>query len=109
MARAGCTYRFSPVLMDIGIVETGTIVRVVPASGLGVSGRLPSRFAYVEHLGGELIGMVCVNSLQTLTSYERRAVRRVTTPAKHRSASTRYVMTYGNGTGDDEAQRLTFA
>lgn len=62
-ARAGCEYRFEPVLMDRGLAEPGTIVRVVPASGLGVSGRLPSKFAYIEYLDGTVIGMVCQASL----------------------------------------------
>ena len=78
--RVNTLYRFVPVLMDRNIAESGTIVRVVPASGLGVSGRLPSRFAYVEHIGGEIIGMVCSNSLISLTKYERAIVRRNTTP-----------------------------
>jgi hypothetical protein len=39
------------------------------------------------------------------TGYERKQVKRV----KYRSPSTHFAITYGNGTGDDEAQRLTFA
>ena len=78
--RAGCLYRFVPVLMDRNIAEEGSIVRVVPASGLGVSGRLPSRFAYIEHADGRILGMACSNSLTPLTSMERsfckRALRR---------------------------------
>ena len=64
MARAGCTYKFIPVLMDRNLAPSGTLVRVVPASGLGVSGRLPSRFAYIEYLDGTIIGMCCSASLQ---------------------------------------------
>lgn len=64
MARAGCTYKFVPVMMDRHLAAEGTIVRVVPASGLGVSGRLPSRFAYIELLDGTVLGMCCSASLQ---------------------------------------------
>jgi hypothetical protein len=64
MVRAGCTYKFVPVIMDRNIAPSGTIVRVVPASGLGVSGRLPSRFAYIETLDGNVLGMCCQASLQ---------------------------------------------
>ena len=64
MARAGCIYRFFPVLMDRGLgVDPGTLVRKIPASRLGVSGSLPSRFAYVEYVNGPMIGMVCSASL----------------------------------------------
>ena len=63
MARAGCTYKFIPVMMDRNLAPSGTIVRVVPASGLGVSGRLPSRFAYIETLDGNVLGMCCQASL----------------------------------------------
>lgn len=79
MPHAGCLYRFVPVLMDRNLAEPHSIVRVIPASGLGVSGRLPSRFAYVEHLGGEIIGMVCSASLVSLNARERAIVRKVTT------------------------------
>lgn|SRR5271165_6569276 len=68
MARAGCTYKFIPVLMDRNLAPSGTLVRVVPASGLGVSGRLPSRFAYIEYLDGTLIGMCCSASLTPRTN-----------------------------------------
>jgi hypothetical protein len=71
--RAGCLYRFVAVLMDRNIMPDGTIVRVVPASGVG----LPSRFAYVEHVDGRFIQMVCSNSLQPLTPMERKFVRTV--------------------------------
>jgi hypothetical protein len=69
MARAGCTYKFVPVLMDrtdarLSHVASGTLVRVTKASGLGVSGRLPSRFAYIELLDGTVLGMCCASSLQ---------------------------------------------
>ena len=64
MARAGCTYKFIPVMMDRNLAESGTIVRVLKASGLGVSGRLPSRFAYIETLDGHVLGMCCSASLQ---------------------------------------------
>jgi|SRR5208282_440583 len=74
--RAGCLYRFVSVLMDRNIAEDGTIVRVVPASGLGVSGRLPSRFAYVEHVDGRILGMVCSNSLTPLTPLERKFTKK---------------------------------
>ena len=75
--RAGCLYRFEAVIMDRNIVPDGTIVRVVPASGVGVSGRLPSRFAYVEHVDGRFIQMVCSNSLSPLTPFERKFVNKV--------------------------------
>lgn len=75
--RAGSLYRFVAVLMDRNIIPDGTIVRVVPASGMGVSGRLPSKFAYVEHADGRLIQMVCANSLSPLTTMERKFVRKV--------------------------------
>ena len=91
--RAGCLYRFVPVLMDRGVNATpGSILRFVPATGMGVSGRLPSRFAYAEHLGGELVGMVCSNSLVPLTKEQRKIVRHVTTPTRHRAASTHFVI-----------------
>jgi hypothetical protein len=64
---------------------------------------------YIEHLGGEFIQLVCCNSLQVLTSYERKNVRRVLASTKHRRPSTRYAMTYGNGISDPEVERLTFA
>lgn len=83
--RAGCLYRFVPVLMDRNIAEEGTIVRVIPASGLGVSGRLPSRFAYIEHADGSILGMVCANSLTPLTTMERNFCKRV---LKQRNADT---------------------
>jgi hypothetical protein len=79
MARAGCLYKFVPVLMDrcdarTAHIKPGTIVRVVPASGLGVSGRLPSRFAYIEHEDGTMIGMVCAASLQPRRAKSARQV-----------------------------------
>ena len=69
MARAGCTYKFVPVMMDrtdnrLSHIVSGTLVRVMKASGLGVSGRLPSKFAYIELLDGTVLGMCCSASLQ---------------------------------------------
>lgn len=75
--RAGCLYRFVPVLMDRNVADSGVIVRIVPASGVGVSGRLPSRFAYIEDVDGHFYGMVCSNSLVPLTKFERNAVKRI--------------------------------
>jgi hypothetical protein len=72
MARAGCKYFFVPVLIDRNLAPSGTLVRVVPATGLGVSGRLPSRFAYIEHLDGTIIGMVCAASLHSRAAYKAR-------------------------------------
>ncbi len=69
--RAGCLYRFVAVLMDRDIIPDGTIVRVVPASGL------PSRFAYIEHVDGRFIQMVCSNSLSPLTPLERRVTSKM--------------------------------
>lgn len=75
--RAGCLYRFVPVLMDRNVADSGVIVRVVPASGVGVSGRLPSRFAYIEDVDGHFYGMVCSNSLVPLTKFERATTKRI--------------------------------
>jgi hypothetical protein len=80
MARVGSLYRFVSVLMDRNIIEENTIVRVSPASRFGVSGRLPSPFAYIEHLNGERIQMVCSNSLVPLNPKERAIVRKAITP-----------------------------
>lgn len=72
MARAGCVYVFVSVMIDRNLAADGTLVRVVPASGLGVSGRLPSRFAYIEYLDGTIIGMCCQSSLLSRAEYKRR-------------------------------------
>ena len=105
--RVGSLYRFHPVFIDRDVpCEDGSIVRVINLSGCPKANVM--NHCYIEHLGGEFIQMVCCNSLQTLTSYERKNVRRVTTSTKHRRPSSHYKMTYGKGTGDDEEQRLTF-
>jgi hypothetical protein len=46
-------------------IPVGSLVRVMPASGLGVSGRLPSQFAYIQSVDGSIVyGMCCSNSLE---------------------------------------------
>ena len=106
--RVNSLYRFHAVFIDRDVpCENGSIVRVINMPGCPKANTM--NHCYIEHLGGEFIQLVCCNSLQTLTSYERKSVRRVTTATKHRRPSSHYKMTYGNGTGDDEAQRLTFA
>ena len=106
--RVNSLYRFHPVMLDSDVpCEDGTIVRVINMPGCPKANTM--NHCYIEHLGGEIIQLVCCNSLQTLTAYERKNARRVTTSAKHRIPSSHYKMTYGNGSGDDEAQRLTFA
>jgi hypothetical protein len=105
--RVGSLYRFHPVLIDSRIgLDAGTIVRVINLYGCPPANMMGQ--CYIEHLGGEFIQMVCVNSLQKLTGYERKQVKRVRTQTKYRSPSTHYAIAYGNGTGDDEAQRLTW-
>jgi hypothetical protein len=106
--RVNSLYRFHPALIDRNVpCEDGSIVRVINMPGCPKANTMGH--CYIEHLGGEFIQLVCCGSLQTLTSYERKSVRRVLTPTRHRRPSSHYRMTYGNGTGDDEAQRLTFA
>lgn len=103
----GSLYRFHPALMDRNVpCEDGTIVRVINLYGCPKANVMGQ--CYIEHLGGEFIQMVCCGSLQTLTAYERKSVRRVRTATAHRVPSTHYVMTYNN-TGDDETSRLMFA
>jgi len=76
MARVGSLYRFVPTLFDRHVAEPNTIVRVIPASKLGVSGRLPACFAYIEHLGGHVLGRCGSGSLIPLNPRERAIVRR---------------------------------
>ena len=83
--RVGSLYRFHPVFIDRNVpCEDGTIVRVINLYGCPPANTMGQ--CYIEHLGGEFIQMVCVNSLQVLTSYEKRAVRVATPLPKQRTA-----------------------
>lgn len=107
--RVNSLYRFHPALIDRNVpCEDGSIVRVINLPGCPKANTMGH--CYIEHLGGEFIQLVCCGSLQALTGYERRNVKRVTTPAKHRRPSTHYRMTYDRCLGDVDAeeQRLTF-
>ena len=75
MARVGSLYRFVPTLFDRHVAEPNTIVRVIPASKLGVRGYM-RQYCYIEHLGGEIIGMCSVGCLIPLNARERAIVRR---------------------------------
>jgi hypothetical protein len=91
-------YRFEPVLMDRDTrnVETNDIVRVINLYGCPPANTMGQ--AYIQHLGGEFIQMVCTGSLVPLTATEKKYVRRVTTKTAHRIPSTRYNLDLGEGT-----------
>jgi len=66
--RVNATYRFEPVLIDIcspahntSLVKQGDIVRVINLHGAPKANTMGH--CYIQTLAGELIDMVCTNSL----------------------------------------------
>ena len=94
--RVNSLYRFQPVLLDASVpLEQGTIVRVINLYGCPKANTMGH--CYIEHIGGQFIQLVCTNSLQTLNTQEKRAVKRATTRGKYRRPSPSFVYEYGTG------------
>ena len=82
-------YRFDPVPMDMHTrnVEENDIVRVINLYGCPKANTMGQ--CYIQHLGGEFIQMVCVNSLVPLNAAEKKIVRKALTSGRNKTPSKR--------------------